>query len=340
MKTAGKNIASFAVAVILVLCVRQKMVGAEPLSLDQLIGDWKAIRSWDAVEWTYKEKVEGTDYRGKNPRFEKYEALVKVKPGYMVAVATVPNGSQAALQGQGFNPLYAFEFEGRGSDGELKLRNFTQDFQDRGTIRFVRSVWYFVNRLAMVGIGDDNLPIYQLAEQAYFKVDGISVEPDGLDKVGFSCPYKGAGGRVWGYMLTDRKLSSVPLFIKIQGANVGSGEWTKEIRREVYPERGKNDIPRLKKEERIERDGDKVLEKASLERIDFSEEPIPDVEFRLSHFGLPEPIGMEVKKKTPTYVWLLIGAGVFAAFGLGLGYLARRWRTGKGTPGKVDLKAK
>jgi hypothetical protein len=38
---------------------------------------------------------------------------------------------------------------------------------------------------------------------------------------------------------------------------------------------------------------------------------------------------MEVKRKTPTYVWLLIGAGSFAIVGLGLGYAARRWRASK-----------
>lgn len=40
---------------------------------------------------------------------------------------------------------------------------------------------------------------------------------------------------------------------------------------------------------------------------------ISDDEYRLSHYGLPEPIGVEWKRSTPVYVWLLAGAaGLFA----------------------------
>jgi hypothetical protein len=53
---------------------------------------------------------------------------------------------------------------------------------------------------------------------------------------------------------------------------------------------------------------------------------VPDDEFRLSYYGLPEPVGVTWKKPTPLYWWLLLGAGVCAALAVGFRYLARRRR--------------
>jgi hypothetical protein len=54
---------------------------------------------------------------------------------------------------------------------------------------------------------------------------------------------------------------------------------------------------------------------------------VHEEEFRLSYYGLPEPVGVTWKKPTPTYAWILIGAGVSAVIAFVLGYLARRKRT-------------
>jgi hypothetical protein len=53
---------------------------------------------------------------------------------------------------------------------------------------------------------------------------------------------------------------------------------------------------------------------------------VPDSEFTLSAFGLPEPEGETVKKPIPLYVWIFIGAGVCVMLALGFRYLARRAR--------------
>ena len=47
-------------------------------------------------------------------------------------------------------------------------------------------------------------------------------------------------------------------------------------------------------------------------------------EFRLSAFGLPEPVGVEWKKPTPRYLWFLVAAGAFVALAVGFRLLARR----------------
>jgi hypothetical protein len=54
---------------------------------------------------------------------------------------------------------------------------------------------------------------------------------------------------------------------------------------------------------------------------------VPNSEFTLSAFGLPEPGGEEsVKKPVPTYVWILIAAGLCGALAFGFRSLARRRR--------------
>ncbi len=51
---------------------------------------------------------------------------------------------------------------------------------------------------------------------------------------------------------------------------------------------------------------------------------VPDSEFTLTAFGLPEPGSEPVKKSIPLYVWILVAAGVCAALALGFRYLAHR----------------
>jgi hypothetical protein len=52
---------------------------------------------------------------------------------------------------------------------------------------------------------------------------------------------------------------------------------------------------------------------------------VPDSEFTLSAFGLPEPTGMEpVKKPIPIYLWILLAAGVCGALAIAFRSLARR----------------
>ncbi len=51
---------------------------------------------------------------------------------------------------------------------------------------------------------------------------------------------------------------------------------------------------------------------------------IPDDEFWLSHYGLPEPVGVIRERRTPRYLWFLAAGGVFVALAIGFRYLARR----------------
>jgi hypothetical protein len=55
---------------------------------------------------------------------------------------------------------------------------------------------------------------------------------------------------------------------------------------------------------------------------------LPESEFTLSHYGLPEPVGVVWEKRTPVYVWLLVAAGVLLTLGIFFRWLARRLRRG------------
>lgn len=51
-------------------------------------------------------------------------------------------------------------------------------------------------------------------------------------------------------------------------------------------------------------------------------------DFRLSQYGLPEPHGVEWRKPTPTYVWLLLAAGACGVLAIGCRWLVQRRRSG------------
>ncbi len=106
--------------------------------------------------------------------------------------------------------------------------------------------------------------------------------------------------------------------------------WTLELkRRDLFAEVSKNGAPRC---QRIEFsagnvDNPKVAQHELHEFSDYSDDAIPDEEFTLSYYGLPEPVGMEAKARIPNYVWFLIGAALFGLLAFVLRYSVRRRTT-------------
>ncbi len=60
------------------------------------------------------------------------------------------------------------------------------------------------------------------------------------------------------------------------------------------------------------------------------DESVPDAEFTLSAFGLPEPVGVTWERPTPVYVWLLVAAGGLGVLAWLFRWLARRRRQAPG----------
>jgi hypothetical protein len=59
---------------------------------------------------------------------------------------------------------------------------------------------------------------------------------------------------------------------------------------------------------------------------------VDDTEIRLTHFGLPEPVGVVWTKPVPLYVWLLAATGVLAATSLAIRWLQLRSRRNSTVP--------
>ncbi len=62
--------------------------------------------------------------------------------------------------------------------------------------------------------------------------------------------------------------------------------------------------------------------------LDYRMESTDPMEFRLSYYGLPEPVGVVWERRTPVYVWLFVAAGVLLTLGIFFRWLARRLRRG------------
>jgi len=66
------------------------------------------------------------------------------------------------------------------------------------------------------------------------------------------------------------------------------------------------------------------LSSESTTSVRYVREDAHESEFTLSAFGLPEPIGVRWKHRTPRFVYLLAGAGVFLALSVALYWLGHR----------------
>ena len=70
-----------------------------------------------------------------------------------------------------------------------------------------------------------------------------------------------------------------------------------------------------------------VFQTRQIEFTDYGANPIDHAEFYLSHYGIPEPVGVvPPSKRTPRYLWLLVAAESFAILAILFRWLARRWR--------------
>ncbi|MBA4065816.1 MAG: hypothetical protein C0501_19275 [Isosphaera sp.] len=164
--------------------------------------------------------------------------------------------------------------------------------------------------------------LYEIAQSPAFRIDRITPQEGAVDKVEFT--YAGTSG----VLFTDRSRSSVVIRSTVRGGSnsPGARPWVVEMKqRELEPGTGRNNTLRCR---RIEFTASNVGEPIGQHEVydfsDYSDELPPDEEFTLSHYGLPEPVGVEPKKGIPNYVWFLIGAAVFAVLAFLLRHVARR----------------
>ena len=191
-------------------------------------------------------------------------------------------------------------------------------------------------------IVNDRLTLERLIGKPNFRANQIvSVAVDGSEmiRIEFECPFpletrKDPRDANWhpvqgGYVILDPKhyWCVKEYRVHTQYADSVGDCWAKY----EYTE-GRDQFPILRRatKKHIARhpDGKDLFTLETDSTYDFRESAgeFDDTEFTLSKYGLPEPVGVTWKKRTPTYVWLLIGAGGVAALSLGLFYLGRRYR--------------
>lgn len=70
--------------------------------------------------------------------------------------------------------------------------------------------------------------------------------------------------------------------------------------------------------------GKVIYAQAGSVRTETTPGPLPESEFTLSAFGLPEPVSVTWERPTPVWVWLLVAAGLTGGLGCLFGHFARR----------------
>lgn len=292
----------------------QQRVDPPPLTTQQLFDNWKILETWDTVERSFKVKQE---YLVKGEVIP-ISGTVKTKPDHRLTIRHYKETIGIFSR----SPHYAFIIVRLSPKEEWIMKHFTEDplgvegreAEQKGRVSYPLS-------FASVSYHDLH-QLFTLSQKPEFKVTRIISRPGHLDRVEFT--YYGISG----YLLTDRDNASlvmesrtrIPAYVK------GGDAYVAEMKRELFPERGRDNVPRCKSIRYVRRIAKTGVIDASttLDFSDYSDAPIPDEEFRLSHYGLPEPHGMQVKKSIPFYVWLLLGAAVFFVLAIVLRRRANR----------------
>lgn len=231
----------------------------------------------------------------------------------------------------GTNPKYAFRLTRQDpSRGWLLERIATPDDID---------IWFgsvTVGDLAVDHVSSHfsvgGLPIAQVCEDAGFAIKEIGVVQSGgreLVRVEFSFRPRMAGGRYIA-MTGGRVLLDPAYYWHMREAETtlagSTGTATGRTTYDTVPDKSGRPILR-RTETRMEgkQNGKTVFEESGTGEFDLAADPsVPDTECTLTAFGLPEPVGVEWKRPTPLYVWLLMAAGVCGGLAYLFFYLRRR----------------
>lgn len=297
--------------------------GQDELSREELLTGWKTVAGWDRAERSYKVKQANILNSSKPPGV----THVKVSRDAW-AFDTEFRGIHTVYSR---SPLYAFALIKQQSHNDWQLRHYEKDVASADAITFENTTGQIkiaspLDTFITLAEGKDSRDpsLSTLSESKDFLVKRIARRADGLFDVEIS--YKSTSG-----ILTVDRLKSclvVQSELRSKPSAPNTRAWALNLkRRELYPEPSKGDVPRCKcLEVLITFPGDAKAKPSHEmhEFYDYSDAPIAQSEFMLSHYGIPEPQGVEVPKRVPNYVWLLIAAAVFGSLALAIRFFAKR----------------
>lgn len=295
---------------------QQKSASESLPSAEQIVRDWRRIEDWDASLRSYRAKDNGvyTFEKEKEPR--SYSSLVRRQPNYRLLRSTQDGRTGLTAR----SPRYAFILTQTKPDAPWLMKHFTPDPLSRDVLETERHgggladaspLGFFWNAAGQT--------FADLSKQPGFKITQVKAQPDGLTKVEFQWEAKKIPCS--GYALTDSRLSSLVRECRIRGQSQ-SGEFSWELKRQLNALDPKKAIPECKSIEYSSR-GPGHSNQGIIEFTDYSYAPLPEEEFSLSHYGIPEP-GGPAEKRTPWYLWIAGGAAVCALLAFGFRYLRRR----------------
>ncbi|HEY1186182.1 MAG TPA: hypothetical protein VGE74_00935, partial [Gemmata sp.] len=285
----------------------------------QLIENWKAVDQLDRRQQSYTIRLSLPT----NPKWQYRQSRVKVRPDRWVS-STEHQGTRAVFAK---SPQYVFilwkdptapdwslkAFEGAGaatasSDLE-RSSTYLRDSRPLGTLATLTKK--FETR---------DPTVYEYSQRPEFKITRISQPAPDRDRVEFTC------GDASGWLLTDRLNRSIVIQSEMKIGKVTPTTYPCVVEMKQRELQGTGDAVRCRKFEWSVRHGvtGELFTHEVYDFTDYSDDPIPDQDFMLSGFGLPEAVGVEPKKRIANYIWFLIGAAVLGVIAIGLRLLARR----------------
>jgi hypothetical protein len=236
-----------------------------------------------------------------------------------------------------FNPRYAFELRRKSPDSPWVVTNYLERREDTDLGKVARRIDGYLKAVNLgVRLGPASESLAEVVRKPEFRIGGCrKVQTDGEELVEVAFTYSRKDGpyqqslsgkllfdprRYWCWRSGDMQQTGdiVSGTLKLRGTqSENAGERPPLSRVWEYD----GDWVSLK--EPGVRNRQKIRWEVTLSQPT----SLPaDEEFRLSAFGIREPVGVVWEKPTPTYVWILVAAGVAAALAFGFRYLARRGR--------------
>jgi hypothetical protein len=291
---------------------------------ERLLADWKVLETWDETERSYQTQSETVLTDGKK---RPAQHTVKVRPDERLMI----NSRGVIARSHAYT--FALSLPTPTTDGVLSY--FSQEPLSPESHKNLRGMLSATDYFSLYPLStlDSDRRVSEAVAEPDFIITQVTSGTNSIDKIEYQFK-RGAESKFKsgiGYFLVDRAKSSLVMENHYRGSAPGVPDWTVDFTRELYPSADGHQVPRCKSIEFVMRDAlTKALEnRQKVDFSDYSDARVSAEEFRLSHYGMPEPIGVEWKKPTPNYVWLLVGAGVLAALALGFHYLARRYRAGQ-----------
>jgi hypothetical protein len=179
--------------------------------------------------------------------------------------------------------------------------------------------------LSAYGTGGQRLA--KMAEVSAIQVEKVEPGEGSLLVVTYTSRYKKSTGKTFEQvrMVVDRDASYCP--VEITRKNTAQPSLLIEERRTLaskQPVRCGSYTYRLTNNQALQNE-------VALTFSDYSDRPPPNEELRLYHYGLPDPVGVELPpRRTPIYVWILAAAAGFGVLALLFRWLMRRRQAAAG----------